>query len=286
MRYLYSVLSVVIIALISCSAALASGWEGKDYYPGENPSPKRWFYGLNTGAYFANHATANYYDGSGVHNVEKTLNLTYNRDQLIRGTNEIIQDFSIGELPGNMHYAPGIQVGFFGGFNLSRSLAAIAEFNYTRLRVSDKFTLYTDKFTSTSEPYILVSDIYGREERIELRIGISYTFITQKTIHPFIGSGINITDIKVLENRVGISGMEFSIRDVTGDYYGVRDYGMGLGQYTEAGLRLDVNENFSLKTGGSVSFSRINLGENRSIAPQFTLFLRINLEEIFANPYP
>jgi hypothetical protein len=160
----------------------------------------------------------------------------------------------------------------------------MAEFNYARIRVADKFTLYTDKFTSTSEPYILVSDIYGREERIDLRIGFNYTFFTRKTFHPFIGSGINITDVKVLENKVGISGMEFSIRDITEEYYGVRDYGMGLGQYSEAGLQFEVNESFSLKMGASISFSRINIGDNKNIAPQYTLFVRINLDEIFANP--
>jgi hypothetical protein len=255
-------------------------------HPEDTPELKRWFYGLGAGAYFANPSTANYYNGSGTHNVEKALNLIYNRDRLVRGVNEIIQDFSVGELPLSMHYTPGMQVGFYGGLRFNRSLAAMAEFNYTRLTASDKFTLYTDKFTSTSEPYILVSDIYGREERIELRIGFHYILFTQKAFHPFIGSGINITDSKVLENRVVISGMEFSIREITTDYYGVRDYGMGLGQYTEMGLHFDVNENFSLKLGGSVSFSRINLGENQTIAPQYTLFMRINLDGLFANPYP
>jgi hypothetical protein len=247
---------------------------------------KRWFYGFNTGAYFAHPSTANYYDGSGVHNLEKALNHTYNRDKLIRGVNEIIQDFSVGGLPGNMLYSPAIQVGFFGGFNLNKMLAATAEFNYTRIKAADKFTLHTDKFTSTSEPYILVGDIYGREERIELRLGFNYTLLTKKTIHPFIGSGINITDIKVLDNKASVSGIEFSIRDITDDYYGVRDYGMGLGHYTEAGLRFDVNENFNMKLGASVSFSKLKLGDNKNISPQYTLFLRINLDEIFANPYP
>jgi hypothetical protein len=281
-------ISLIILTAFTTLLAGEQPDAGKVFNPGgstgQRPDFKRWFYGFNSGAYFAHPSTANYYNGTGDHNVEKALNLIYNRDRLIRGVNEIIQDFSIGELPESMQYSPGIQVGFFGGLSLNRSLAVMAEFNYARIRVADKFTLYTDKFTSTSEPYILVSDIYGREERIDLRIGFNYTFFTRKTFHPFIGSGINITDVKVLENKVGISGMEFSIRDITEDYYGVRDYGMGLGQYSEAGLQFEVNESFSLKMGASISFSRINIGDNKNIAPQYTLFVRINLDEIFANP--
>lgn len=243
-----------------------------------------WVYGINIGGYFAHSSTANYYNGSGEHNVEIALNRIHNRDRLINNVDEIIDNFEIGELPLNMHYSPAVLIGFFGGLSFSKTLSLIGEFNYTQLSVADKFTIYTDKFTSTSEPYILLSDIYATEERIELRLGIQYTLYTDSYVHPFIESGINITDTKVVENKVLVEGMEFSIREIRSEYYNVRDYGMGFGIYTSAGIHMEVSDNFSFRMGGSVSYSQINLGENNQIAPLFTGFVRLNLHEIFNSP--
>ncbi len=243
----------------------------------------KWIYGLNLGGYFANPSTANYYNGSGEHNVETALNRIHNRDRLISNVDEIIENFEIGELPLNMHYSPGVLIGFFGGLNFGNSLSFLGEFNYTKLSVADKFTIFTDIFTSTSEPFRLLSDIYASEERIELRMGIQYTLSTDSYIHPFVESGINITDTKVIENKVLVGGMEFSIREIRSEYYNVRDYGMGFGIYTSLGMHMVVSDNFSFRMGGSVSYSQINLGENNQISPLFTGFIRLNLHEIF-NP--
>jgi len=264
------------------SGEVANNYNIRNFHqPAQASKGLTWFYGINIGGYFANSNTANYYNGSGEHNVETALNRIHNRDRLISNVDEIIESFEIGELPLNMHYSPAVLIGFFGGLNFSKTLSVIGEFNYTQLSVADKFTIYTDKFTSTSEPYRLLSDIYASEERIELRLGIQYTLFTDSYIHPFVESGINITDTRVMENKVLVGGMEFSIREIRSEYYDVRDYGMGFGIYTSAGILMEVSDNFSVRMGGSVSYSQINLGENNQIAPLFTGFIRLNLHEIF-----
>ncbi len=254
-------------------------------YNTDNAPTLRWIYGISFGGYFAHPSTARYYDGSGKHSdgehaVESALNRHYNRDRLIANVEEIIETFEIGELPQNMRYDPGLLIGFFGGFTFSRSFALMGEFNYTRLTAADKFTIITDKFTSTSEPFRLLSDIYGVEERIELRLGFQYTLYTSSYIHPFIESGLNITDTKIIENRVNVSGIQFNIREIRSEIYGIRDYGMGFGIYTGAGLNFEVSDSFSFRLGGSVSLSQINLGLNNEIKPQYNIFLRLNLHEI------
>jgi hypothetical protein len=247
----------------------------------DEPELVRWFYGLSLGGYFANSSTANYYNGTGEHSVETALFRQYNFDRIVSHVDQIIESFEIGELPLNMKYNPAIQIGFFGGLNLSRSFAFTGEFNYTKLSITDRFTLITDRYSSLTEPIILLGDIYGTEERIELRLGVQYTANTKGYIHPFLESGINITDIKVIENRVRIQGLTFSIREIRTDYYNIRDYGMGFGIFTGAGLKMEVSDSFAIRIGGSVSFSRINLGENKEVKPQYTAFLRINLNEVF-----
>lgn len=277
-----SVLMVVPVVFASGKDAVDSHSEGVSSMTSENEPVARWIYGLSIGAYFANPSTANYYNGTGEHNVETALNRQHNRDRLIANVHEIIQTFEVGELPLKMRYDPGILIGFFGGLQFSRSFAVMGEFNYSRLSVADKFTLITDKFTSTTEPYRLLSDIYASEERIDLRLGFQYTWYRDSYIHPFIESGLSITDTKVLENRVNIRGMEFNIREIRSQYYNVRDYGMGFGLYTGVGLNMEVSDGFSFRMGGSVSLSRINLGDNNEIKPQYSVFLRLNLHEILA----
>jgi hypothetical protein len=243
------------------------------------PELVRWFYGLSLGGYFANSSTANYYNGTGEHSAETALFRQYNFDRIVNHVDQIIESFEIGELPLNMKYNPAIKIGFFGGLNLSRNFAFTGEFNYTKLSIPDRFTLITDRYSSLTEPIILLGDIYGTEERIELRLGVQYTANTKGYIHPFLESGINITDTKVIENRVRIQGLTFSIREIRTDYYNIQDYGMGFGIFTGAGLKMDVSDSFAIRIGGSVSFSRINLGENNEVKPQYTAFLRINLNE-------
>ncbi len=244
----------------------------------------RWIYGLSVGAYFANSSTANYYNGTGDHSVEDALNRQHNRDRLIRESDEIIESFEVGELPTRMQYSPAVQVGFFGGLNFNQSFAIMGEFNYARLSVSDRFTIFTDKYTSTTEPYRLLSDIYATEERIELRLGFQYTLQTPSYIHPFLESGLNITDTKIEENRVRVSGLEFNIREIRSEYYNIRDYGMGFGIYTSLGAQMEVSDVLNFRMGGTVSFSRINLGDNNEIKPQYTVFLRLNLNDVFHSP--
>ena len=241
----------------------------------------RWVYGISFGMYMPNNSTANYYNGTGEHSVENALNRQWNYDRIVRHLDEVIENFWVYELPTNMRYNPGLQVGFYGGLNLSNSFALLGEFNYTRLILADRFTIATDRETFTSEPFLVLSDLSGTEERIELRLGFQYTMLTKGYIHPFMESGLNITDVKVIENRVNIKGLTINIRDFRGEYYNIRDYGMGFGVYTGIGLKMDVSDAVAIRTGASVSFSRINLGDNHEIKPQFTAFIRLNLNDVF-----
>lgn len=247
----------------------------------------RWVYGLGLGLYQANHGTANYYNGSGPdHNLERTLNLHYNRDRLIRDIDEIIASFAVYELANDMRYRPALQVGFYGGLELSRSFALLAEANYARLQALGRFTLETDKETFTSEPYLLLCDISGAEERIDLRLGAQYTLHTPSYIHPFVESGVSITDTKVLSNRVSVKGININIRNAFDEYYNIRDYGMGMGFYTTLGLKMEVNEQFAVRSGVSVNYIRINLGDNTRMDPQFTFFLRMDLSSVLSPSAP
>ncbi len=298
MRYKKCCILIALLAVLSARAETNAfipkpSLHGESNHYLQNPKPVkdniptfRWLYGLNLGVYFAHASTANYYNGMGEHSVSQALNRDYNYDKLVSNITEIAENFNVGDLPQSMHYSPAVQVGFFGGISFNNSIAILGEFNYTKLSAADKFTLFTDQYTSTSEPYRLLSDIYATEERIDLRLGFQYTLIRSSYIHPFIESGLSITDTKIIENKVSIRAMEFNIRELRTEYYGIRDYGLGFGLYTALGATISVSNDFSFRMGTSVNFSQINLGDNTAINPQYTLFVRLNLHEILSSSQP
>ena len=246
---------------------------------GERPGFTRLEYGMNLGFYLASPSTANYYNGSGTNNLESALTRYHNYEAIRR---EIGYDFSLHGLPQNMNYRPSMMLGFFAAINLSRSAGFLAEFNYSRLRAEDQFTLLIDKFSNIEGDNIELYTIWGVEERNELRFSFRYTFVSrQGYVHPFIEAGTSITDTKVKENRVRVRSHTFSILNPQDLFYHQRDYGIGMGGFGSIGLKMDVNEQFALTLGYSANYSQINLGENEAFALQHTAFIRLNLNTLF-----
>lgn len=251
---------------------------------GERPEFVQFEYGLNIGFYSANRSTANYYNGSGENSLEQAITRTHNYDAIRR---EIGYDFHLRSLPQSMTYRPSILMGFFGVLNMSARLGILAEFNYSKLRTEDQFTLYIDNPSNLENDNIEPYAIWGIEERLDLRFGFKYTFVSETSyIHPFVETGVSITDTKVKENRARILSTTISVRNPQNVYYQQRDYGIGFGGFGSLGLKMDVNDYFALTIGYSGNYSRINLGENDSFALQHTAFIRLNLNNLIGVNQP
>jgi hypothetical protein len=247
---------------------------------GERPDFTRLEYGMNLGFYLASPSTANYYNGSGANNLESALTRYHNYEAIRR---EIGYDFSLHGLPQNMSYRPSMMLGFFAAINLSRKAGFLAEFNYSKLRAEDQFTLLIDKFSNIEGDNIELYKIWGVEERNELRFSFRYTFVSRDGyIHPFIEAGTSITDTKVKENRVRVRSHTFSILNPSDLFFHQRDYGIGMGGFGSVGLKMDVNEQFALTLGYSANYSHINLGDNDTFGLQHTAYIRLNLNTLFS----
>jgi hypothetical protein len=236
----------------------------------------RFDYGMNMGFYIAHPGTANYYNGSGENSVERAIitnSFNYNR---IR--QDIGYDFELHGLPLQMSYKPAVMLGFFGTLNLNPKAGFLAEFNYAKLKAQDQFTLKIERVVFIEGDNIELYNIYGTEERLDLRFSFQYTFLSRKSyLHPFVETGLSITDTKVKENRVRVRSQTYAIRNPVSTFYQLRDYGIGFGGFGTIGLKMDVNENFALWAGYSANYIRINLGENENYLLQHTIFLRFSL---------
>lgn len=242
----------------------------------------RFSYGVNVGSYFANDATANYYNGSGRNSLEETImrQQTYNRIRESLG-----YDFEFpGEpheyLPQNMRYSPSMMVGVFGMLHFNQRISLHGEFNYSRLRLQDQFMLRILR----GDPGLIGHDIerfniIGSEERSDIKLGLQYIHRSERNeVHPYFEFGLNIISTKVRENRVQIAGSTYSILNLTDRRYGFRDDGISFGTYAGGGLRMDIGRSNALAIGAIANYASINLGDYKNAYHMhYSFYLRLYL---------
>ncbi len=246
-------------------------------------------YGLNLGGYLANGATANYYNGSGAYSgignqgtlaqiLSSSNTHSYNR---IR--QDIGYDFSLHGLPMNMRYSPAMMLGLYASLQINPRVALVAESNFTRLRAEDQFTIELERFSSIEGDNIERYLISGTEERIDIRLGIQYTFIrVDSYVHPFMEFGFTATDTKAKNNTARIAGHTYSLHfPGTSQYFPERDFGLGMGAHGSVGLSMDVSEEFKFSFGYSIIYNQINLGNNQDFGFQHSIFIRLSLSQLF-----
>lgn len=235
----------------------------------------RYTYGLNIGAYFANDGTANYYNGSGHHNLEASINRQHNYNRI---RESLGYDFSLHALPQDMGYSPAMMIGVFGTIYMGERTGVLGEFNYTRLEAEDYFSLELDRPSFIEGDNVYLFPLKGTEERSEIRLGIQHTAeAIGASTHPFFEAGLSFINTRVRENSARIKGRSYNVRNISDTYYDFRDDGIGYGAFATLGLRLDIGENYAMALGANSSFVNITLGENDSFYPNYSIFTRIFL---------
>ncbi len=249
-------------------------------------------YGLNIGAYMAGKSTANYYNGSGLYTgvgnqgtLERIIGPS-NQHNYPRIRENIGYDYEIHGLPTAMQYSPAMMIGLFATLHLSQKMAIIAESNFVSLKTQDQFTIELARHSDIKGDNIERHSISGTEERIDIRIGLKYTFISERSyIHPFVETGFVATDTKAKSNTARIGNSTYNIYfSGTSQFVPERDFGMGIGAYATLGIVMNVSDNFSFDIGFSSHYNKINLGNNDDFGLQHSLFVRLNLNELLNRP--
>lgn len=247
-------------------------------------------YGLNLGGYLANKNTANYYNGSGAYTAvgnQGTLAQILNPSNTFnygRIRQDVGYDFTLHGLPMDMRYSPAMMLGLYAIFHLSSKMAIVAESNFTRLKAEDQFTLKLERFSNIEGDNIERYYISGTEERVDIRLGLQYTFVSEASaVHPFVEVGMTATDTKAKNNIVRIANQTYGIHfPGTSQYFPERDFGLGLGAHASIGLAMDVSEDFRFAFGYSAIYNKINLGNNNESGFQHSLFVRLSLSSLFS----
>ena len=233
-------------------------------------SPMNWTFGMNFGFYFANKATANYYNGSDYNEnkIQFVLGNKYWREDINKKLN-IADTFILEQLPAQMRYDPAVSIGFYARGEMSKTLGLIFQFNYQNLKATDFFTINVDPVTYLTEPDIRLCPIFGSEKRINIDIGISKTFRSKEKTQIFLEGGFNLNNTKVVESKIQIEDLEYSLVNVylnqayvpnsNLQQYVINQGGIGFGTFLSSGVKLVFNDALSIDPGATLYWKSIHL---------------------------
>ena len=246
---------------------------------------KAWCFGINVGAAFANKYQANFYNGAeGNQNaLSYILNNSYNRADIRRVLNDT---FSIVGMPTKMRYNPAAAIGFILKKNFNNNIGVFVQFNYMKFTASDMFTLKIGNMPSGYSDSVNTLDckIWGKEQRINIDIGVSGQMYFAPKIYGFLEGGFNLNNTRVVENKIAIKTLEYSIINIYGGQpyvpntqlqeYKVHEGGLGIGAFVSPGIKFQFNDNVAVDILGSVYWAKINLMHYNTFRPQFNLGIR------------
>lgn len=252
----------------------------------QTESETGWKFGANMGFYFASPYTANYYNGSdkNENKISYIISNKYWRDDINRELN-INDTFLLRELPQRMKYNTSALVGFLATYQVDKSNSFFIQFNLTKLEAKDFFTIEVDPATFLTFPDIRLFQIYGSEKRYNIDIGVQRLYPIKNKHSAFVEAGINLNNTKVIESKIRIENLEYSLVNVylNQNYipggnlteYVINQGGIGYGAFVGGGAKLVFSPTLTLDPGVSMHWSKIKLEGYERFRPHFTIFLRM-----------
>jgi len=248
------------------------------------------YLGGNIGFYFANKSTAGYYNGSSINNVDSVLKdggtplyVSRNYQAIREALGDYDFEFDPADLPQDMKYNTAINIGFLAKYHLNNNFGLLVVFNYTKLKSVGGFpiTVLGRLDPGTIGDSYEQCAIYGFEERINFDVGIFRSFRLEPNFNWYVEGGLNINDTELLENKIQVAGLEFSLANPYYTMYNLKQGGIGMGLFLGTGLQLVLGNHISFDPGISCYFTRINLGNESPYKTQFAPYIRITASNIF-----
>jgi hypothetical protein len=264
----------------------------------EDPNPfplKKFEYGLNFGAYFANKYSANFYNGTpyNVNSIEDMWNnASYKRElrqALGIDESDTVTQISVDEgngYPTNMHYNVAFYGGVFLRVNFNRKNSIFLEANYAQLRAADavKVLLYNPYAPATWDDYAM-EQVIGKEGRVMIDLGYQRSFPLKSRINLFVQGGLTMCYTQVQKSIFVVGGKEFNMINIYGSpgyqqgypqqTVAVNQNAFGFGGYLGVGAGIPLTAVFGLEPGFFMHYYPTNLEGYTNFKPSYGLYLRI-----------
>lgn len=259
----------------------------------DSDTVSRFSYGLNLGFYFPDNHPAAFYNGSPANEnkLDLILRNPYYRKDIEDTLGYKLDSLNPYDLPSKMRYSAAYSVGFYVRYQLDKSLGLFASFNFVKLEAKDVFLLNLDLPPGWSlDPTYRQFPIWGKEKRVNIDLGISKYFqMAPKSIFFFEG-GLNINNVRVIENKIAINNTTYSLVNVYGNQtyipngnmqqFQVIQGGVGFGVFATSGVRFIFSDYISMDPGATFYWKGVNLGKYDGFRPTFNLFVRFSFKKL------
>lgn len=249
-----------------------------------------WDMGLNFGFYKANGYSANFYNGnsSNENKMSFIIGNKYHYEEISRELNST-DTFFVAELPGQMRYPFTPYIGLYFRKTFDKYIGFSLQFNYSKLKTTDVFTINVDPNNIIlSEPDLRIFPIWGIEERVNIDLLFSKYFKLQRPdFVPYFEAGLNINSTKVLENKINIGNLTYSLVDlylnqsyVPGaqlNEYVIKQGGMGWGISAALGLKMLFGDRISIDPSFIFYLQKVNLTNYTNFKPAFVFNVRMSM---------
>jgi hypothetical protein len=279
------IINILVFCLLMIPIATYSQKHHNKDDDDEYQQNKSWSFSINTGVAFASKYQANFYNGAqgNQNELSYVLDNYYWNQEIKRAVNDT---FSLYGMPTNMRYDPAFCVGFSIKKKFNNHVGAFAQFNFSRLKAHDVFTLKigATPLGSTTNVNLRNYSIWGKEDRINIDLGVSGEIALAKKIGGFLEGGLNINNTRVKDNGIIIESLQYSIVNVYGNQgfvpntqqqeYKIKEGGLGIGLFLSPGVEFKFNDNVAVDVLGTVYWSKINLMHYAAFRPQYNFMLR------------
>ena len=183
-------------------------------------------------------------------------------------------------------------MGIYFRYSMKNYTGIGVQFNYAKLTAADVFSIEVDPNSIIlSEPDIRLYTIWGTEKRMNIDISyFKYFKLKNPAINPYAEIGFNVNNTSVVENKISIEGLEYSLINnlQSGSYipgtgnaeYTVKQGGLGWGTSFSIGSRFCFQHKYIFDTGFTIYMQKINLENYTAINPNFSLHLRMSLSHL------
>ncbi len=222
-------------------------------------------FGINFGAYFSSHKTAEIYSGRptitpfGVEFVlfeQPLLNQTF---QSIYGPSFRLEDDAY---PVESTYRTASEIGLHVEYNLSEVIDLYLDVNITQLKFEHFFTLSIDDpnngFVGPTYEQI---PIFGEENRFHLNLGAQFSMYHDEYANLYFSVFGSLNNTQMRRNYFVINNQEYEIFHVAFDRPNQRLGGIGYGGGTGLGFKYRLMDHLTTDFYYNLSYVQVNLSE-------------------------
>lgn len=243
------------------------------------------FVALQTGLYFANSASANYYNGTvedlnGVPVIDNIFNDPNKRRDIreVLGLSDSQLDGSYLEFNYNMSYEIGYLVGFQSYFGISKRMWILLDINFVQLNTSSVITLNVQD-PNLPNTNVIKMPVYGQEQRFIVDLG-AHWILGKNDLKGFIETGGNFLSAKVKSNKFDVEDAQgdvqltYNLMPTTNNLAANTITSFTFGAFLGGGIFYGASENFALEAGFQVGYNQVIFPGYNGYFPNYLVTLR------------